>query len=207
MITMMKTGKIKGIEFTTPTTTLNKLVTNGTDSDIANKVVAVASIIKAFTKNVMIVVNHENCGLFHGEAWFYLKNATDEERFNNATAYKVLVNLIDPSIKVSAFLWPDDDDGTRLDVIDVNFFGYTLNTGNSEEHAKKEEQAREQGRKLAREEAELWLNEAAERMKHGEKSDSAEAREHGGGWSKDDALDMEAGILEQAVEFGQFDED
>lgn len=166
MITMMKTGKIKGIEFTTPTTTLNKLVTNGTDSDTANKVIAVASIIKAFTKNVMIDVARPN-GVLRGEAWFYMKNTTEEERFNNATAYKVLVNLIDPSIKVSAFLWPDDDNGTRLDVIDVNFFGYTLNTGNSEEQAKKEEQAREQGRKLAREEAELWLNEAAERMNQG----------------------------------------
>ena len=167
MITMMKTGKIKGIEFTTPTVTLKKLVANGTDSDTANKVAAVASIIKAFTKNVMIVVSHENCGLLHGEAWFYMKNATEEERFNNRTAYKVLVNLIDPAIKVSAFLWPDDDNGTRLDVIDVNFFGYTLNTGNSEEQAKKEEQAREQGRKLARSEAELWLKESAERMEQG----------------------------------------
>ena len=171
MITMMKTRKIKAIEFTTPTTTMNKLVANGTDSDTANKVVAVASIIKAFTKNVMIDVSHENCGLFHGEAWFYMKNTTEEERFNNATAYKVLVNLIDPCIKVSAFLWPDDDDGTRPDVIDVNFFGYTLNTGNSEEQAKKEEQAMKQGRKLARDEAELCLRESVERMKQGNRPD------------------------------------
>lgn len=170
MITMMNTGKDKGIEFTTPTTTLNKLVAKGTDSDTANKVVAVASIIKAFTKNVMIAVSHENCGLLHGEAWFYMKNTNEEERFNNATAYKVLVNLIDPSIKVGAFLWPDSNNGLD-DVIDVNFFGYTYNTGNSEEQAKKEEQAREQGRKLAREEAELWFNEAAERLEQGSKSE------------------------------------
>ena len=145
------------IKFTTPTIALNKLVANGTDRDIANKVVAVASIIKAFTKNVEIDVSHENCGLLHGEAWFYMKNTNEEERFNNATAYKVLVNLIDPKIKVGAFLWPDDDNGTRDDVIDVNFFG----TGGNGE----------QVMEYARDEAELWLNEAAERLEQGSKSE------------------------------------
>ena len=153
---------------------------NGTcndDMDIFDKIVSIASIIKTFTKNVEIVVASRN-DVFHGEAWFYMKNTTNEERFNNATAYKVLVNLIDPEIKVSAFLWPDDDNGTRDDVIDVNFFGYTLNTGNSEQDVKawtssglkakqdmREEQAMKQGRKLARSEAELWLNEAYKNLK------------------------------------------
>ena len=135
--------------------------------DVFDKIVSIASIIKTFTKNVEIDVGHSEVfrkEVFHGEAWFYMKNATNEECFNNATAYKVLVNLIDPSIKVSAFLWPNDDNGTRDDVIDVNFFGYTLNTGNSEEQAKKEEQAMKQGRKLARSEAELWLNEAYKKL-------------------------------------------
>ena len=163
----------KRIKFTTrdaalkDATLINELAkgTKGTDMDdmdIFDKIVSIASIIKTFTKNVEIDVSDSE--VFHGEAWFYMKNTNEEERFNNATAYKVLVNLIDPSIKVSAFLWPDDDNGTRDDVIDVNFFGYTLNTGSSEEQAKKEEQAREQGRKLARDEAELWLNEAYERL-------------------------------------------
>ena len=150
--------------------------------DIFDKIVSIASIIKSFTKNVEIDVSDSE--VFHGEAWFYMKNSTNEERFNNATAYKVLVNLIDPEIKVSAFLWPDDDNGTRDDVIDVNFFGYTLNTGNSEQaeseeqpvkawtssglKAKqdmREEQAMKEGRKLARSEAELWLKEAYESLK------------------------------------------
>ena len=148
---------------------LNSFVmTNGADrDDIFDKIVSIASIIKTFTKNVEIDVGHSEVfhgEVFHGEAWFYMKNSTNEERFNNASAYKVLVNLIDPSIKVSAFLWPNDANGTGDDVIDVNFFGYTLNTGNSEEQAKKEEQAMKQGRKLARSEAELWLNEAYERL-------------------------------------------
>ena len=144
--------------------------TKGTDmdaEDIFDKIVSIASIIKTFTKNVEIDVGHSEVfrkEVFHGEAWFYMKNATNEECFNNATAYKVLVNLIDPSIKVSAFLWPNNANGTGDDVIDVNFFGYTLNTGNSEEQAKKEEQAMKQGRKLARSEAELWLSEAYERL-------------------------------------------
>lgn len=140
--------------------------TKGTDmnaEDIFDKIVSIASIIKSFTKNVEIDVASRN-GVFHGEAWFYMKNSTNEECFNNATAYKVLVNLIDPEIKVSAFLWPNDANGTGDDVIDVNFFGYTLNTGNSEEQAEKEEQAMKQGRKLARDEAELCLSEAYERL-------------------------------------------
>ena len=174
----------KRIKFTTRDAALkdgtlfNEL--NGTcndDMDIFDKIVSIASIIKTFTKNVEIDVASRN-DVFHGEAWFYMKNTTNEERFNNATAYKVLVNLIDPSIKVSAFLWPDDDNGTRDDVIDVNFFGYTLNTGNSEQDVKawtssglkakqdmREEQAMKQGRKLARSEAELWLNEAYKNLK------------------------------------------
>ena len=141
--------------------------TKGTDmdaEDIFDKIVSIASIIKTFTKNVEIDVASHN-DVFRGEAWFYMKNTTNEECFNNATAYKVLVNLIDPSIKVSAFLWPNVANGTGADVIDVNFFGYTLNTGNSEEQAKKEEQAMKQGRKLARSEAELWLSEAYESLK------------------------------------------
>jgi len=158
--------------------------TKGTDmdaEDIFDKIVSIASIIKTFTKNVEIDVSTNE--VFHGEAWFYMKNTTNEECFNNATAYKVLVNLIDPSIKVSAFLWPNTANGTGDDVIDVNFFGYTLNTGSSEQagsdeqdakawtssglkakQAMKEEQAMKEGRKLARSEAELWLSEAYERL-------------------------------------------
>ena len=198
MITYSKPlGRNHRIKFTTRDAALkdgnliNELnsfaMANGTDrDDIFEKIVSIASIIKTFTKNVEIDVGHSEVfhgEVFHGEAWFYMKNSTNEERFNNASAYKVLVNLIDPEIKVSAFLWPDDDNGTRDDVIDVNFFGYTLNTGSgeqaeSEEQAVKawtssglkakqdvrEEQAMKQGRKLARSEAELWFNEAYERL-------------------------------------------
>ena len=150
------------IKFTTPAAAMKELVANGTDSDTANKVVAVASIIKAFTKNVGVVVSHEKCGILHGEAWFYMKNTNEEERFNNATAYKVLVNLIDPEIKVGANLWPDNVtggyiDGVHCDVIDINFFG----TGGNEK----------QVMTYAREEAELWLKEAAERLNQGSKSE------------------------------------
>ena len=166
---------------------------NGTDTDdIFDKIVSIASIIKTFTKNVEIDVGHSEVfrkEVFHGEAWFYMKNATNEECFNNATAYKVLVNLIDPSIKVSAFLWPNDANGTGDDVIDVNFFGYTLNTGNSEEQAKKEEQAMKQGRKLARSEAELCLSEAYERLK--KEVNAQESIEATGSYSGLDADDME----------------
>lgn len=199
MITYSKPlGRNHRIKFTTRDAALkdgtlfNELnrfvVANGTDKDdIFDKIVSIASIIKTFTKNVEIDIGHSEVfhgEVFHGEAWFYMKNTTNEERFNNATAYKVLVNLIDPDIKVSAFLWPDDDNGTRDDVIDVNFFGYTLNTGSgeqaeSEEQGVKawtssglkvkqdmrEEQAIKRGRKLARDEAELWLNEAYGNLK------------------------------------------
>ena len=199
MITYSKPlGRNRRIKFTTHDaalkdgTLINELnrfvMANGTDrDDIFDKIVSIASIIKTFTKNVEIDVGHSEVfhgEVFHGEAWFYMKNSTNEERFNNATAYKVLVNLIDPSIKVSAFLWPDDDNGTRDDVIDVNFFGYTLNTGSSEQaeseeqdvkawtssglkakQAMREEQAMKEGRKLARSEAELWLSEAYESLK------------------------------------------
>ena len=190
MITYSKPlGRNRRIKFTTRDaalkdgTLINELnsfvMANGADrDDIFDKIVSIASIIKTFTKNVEIDVGHSEVfrkEVFHGEAWFYMKNATNEECFNNATAYKVLVNLIDPSIKVSAFLWPNDANGTGDDVIDVNFFGYTLNTGNSDEQAVKawtssglndmrEEQAMKQGRKLARSEAELWLNEAYKRL-------------------------------------------
>ena len=150
------------IKFTTPGTTLKELLASGTDSDTASKVVAVASIIKAFTKNVGVVVSHEKCGLLHGEAWFYMKNTNEEERFNNRTAYKVLVNLIDPEIKVGANLWPDNVtggyiDGVHCDVIDINFFG----TG-------------KQVMTYAREEAEMCLKESAERMKQGNRPESNE---------------------------------
>lgn len=147
--------------------------------DIFDKIVSIASIIKAFTGNVEIVVASRN-DVFNGEAWFYMRNDNEVDRFDNANAYKVLVNLIDPSIKVGAFLWADNDNGTRDDVIDVNFFGYTLNTGSSEQAGSeeqgvkawtssglndmREEQAMKQGRKLARSEAELWFNEAYKRM-------------------------------------------
>ena len=146
------------IKFTTPDTTLKELVANGTDKESSREIVAIASIIMAITKNVMIDVSHENSGLLHGEAWFYMKNTNEEERFNNATAYKALVNRINPSIKVGANLWPDNDTGTHIDgvhydVIDVNLFG---NGGNGEEDMK-----------YAREQAELWFKEAAERLNQG----------------------------------------
>ena len=187
------------IKFTTPDTTLKELVANGTDKESSREIVAIASIINASTKNVMIDVSHENSGLLHGEIWFYMKNTNEEERFNNATAYKVLVNRINPSIKVGAFLWPDNVtggyiDGVHCDVIDVNLFG---NGGNGE-----------QDMKYAREQAELWLKEATERLEHGEKTDSVEAEEQTQEWSMDEAVErsMEEAIQEQAVEWA-FDED
>lgn len=147
----------ESIKFATPGTALKELVASGTDSDMANKVVAVASIIKGFTKNVMIEVSHENSGLLHGEAWFYMKNTNENERFNNRMAYKVLVDLIDPEIKVGANLWADNDTGTHIDgvhcdVIYINFFG----TGNGE-----------QVKTYAREYAEMCLRESAERLNQG----------------------------------------
>ena len=95
-------------------TTLNAVVDNGTDKGTSNKVVAVASIIKAFTKNVKLVVNGS-------EVWFYMKSTTDVEHSNNVTAYGVLVNLIDSEYKVGSFLWNDDVDGIPYEVVDVDF--------------------------------------------------------------------------------------
>ena len=94
--------------------TLNAVVDNGTDKNTSNKVVAVASIIKAFTKNVKLVVNGS-------EVWFYMKSTNDDEHSNNSTAYGVLVNLIDSEYKVGSFLWEDDINGVHYDVVDVDF--------------------------------------------------------------------------------------
>lgn len=150
------------IKFTTPDTTLKELVANGTDKESSREIVEIASIIEAVTKNVMIVVSHENSGLLHGEVWFYMKNTTEEERFKNATAYKALVNRINPNIKVGANLWADNVtggyiDGVHCDVIDVNLFGNGCNG--------------EWDIEYAREEAEMWLKEAAERLNQGSKSE------------------------------------
>ena len=100
-------------------TTLNEIVANGTDRNTSNKVVAVASMIKAFTKNVKVVVNGS-------EVWFYMKSTNDVESSNNSTAYGVLVNLIDSEYKVGSFLWSDDINGVHYDVIDVDFKNYVL---------------------------------------------------------------------------------
>ena len=95
-------------------TTLNEIETNCTDNNTANKVVAIHAIIKAFTKNVKMVVNGS-------EVWFYMKSTNDEEHTNNVTAYGVLVNLIDSEYKVGSFLWNDDVNGIPYEVVDVNF--------------------------------------------------------------------------------------
>ena len=95
-------------------TTLNEIETNGINKNTSNKVVAVSAIIKAFTKNVKIVVNGS-------EVWFYMKSTNDNEYSNNVTAYGVLVNLIDSEYKIGSFLWEDDVDGTHYDVVDVDF--------------------------------------------------------------------------------------
>ena len=92
-------------------TTLNEIVENGKGSD---KVVAIHAIIKAFTKNVKMVVSGS-------EVWFYMKSTTDVEHSNNVTAYGVLVNLIDAHYKVGSFLWNDDVNGIPYEVVDVNF--------------------------------------------------------------------------------------
>ena len=94
--------------------TLNAIVANGTDKGTTNKIVAVSAMIKAFTKNVKLVVNGS-------EVWFYMKSTNDEEHSNNVTAYGVLVNLIDSEYKVGSFLWEDDVDETHYDVVDVDF--------------------------------------------------------------------------------------
>ena len=95
-------------------TTLNEIVENGTDKGTSNKVVAVASIIKAFTKNVKMIVEGS-------EVWFYMKSTTDVEHSNNVTAYGVLTNLIDGEYKVGSFLWNDDVNGIPYEVVDVDF--------------------------------------------------------------------------------------
>ena len=100
-------------------TTLNEIVANGTDMNTSNKVVAVASIIKAFTKNVKLIVNHN-------EVWFYMKSTNDDEHSNNSTAYGVLVNLIDSEYKVGSFLWDDDVIGVHYEVIDVDFKNWVI---------------------------------------------------------------------------------
>lgn len=100
-------------------TTLNEIETNGTDKNTTDKVVAIVAIIKAFTKNVKIVVNGS-------EVWFYMKSTNDFERANNSTAYGVLVNLIDAEYKVGSFLWEDDVNGVHYDVVDVDFKNYVL---------------------------------------------------------------------------------
>ena len=100
-------------------TTLNEIVANGTDRNTSNKVVAVASMIKAFTNNVKIVVNGS-------EVWFYMKSTNDVEGTNNSTAYGVLVNLIDSEYKVGSFLWSDDVKGVHYDVVDVDFKNFVL---------------------------------------------------------------------------------
>lgn len=92
-------------------TTLNEIVENGKNSD---KVVAIHAIIKAFTKNVKMVVEGS-------EVWFYMKSTTDVEHSNNVTAYGVLCNLIDSHYKVGSFLWNDDVNGVPYEVVDVNF--------------------------------------------------------------------------------------
>ena len=100
-------------------TTLNEIETNCTDGNTADKVVAIHAIIKAFTKNVKMVVSGS-------EVWFYMKSTNDEEHSNNVTAYGVLVNLIDSHYKVGSFLWDDDVNGVHYEVVDVNFNNYVL---------------------------------------------------------------------------------
>ena len=100
-------------------TTLNEIVANGTDRNTSNKVVAVASMIKAFTNNVKIIVDGS-------EVWFYMKSTNDVESSNNSTAYGVLVNLIDSEYKVGSFLWSDDVNGVHYDVVDVDFKNFVL---------------------------------------------------------------------------------
>ena len=195
------------IKFTTPGTALKELVANGTDSDIANKVAAVASIIKAFTKNVEIDV----ASWRNGEVWFYMKNTNEEERFNNAMAYKILVNLVDPKIKVGALLWDDPNTtGTHHDTIDVNFKGYTyrLPGEQAEEYDRAEKEAREQGREHARQAAEMCLKIATERLEQAGKQVKVETVEQTQEWSMDEAVErsMEEDIQEQAGECS-FDDD
>lgn len=166
----------EAIKFTTPATTLKELVANGTDSDKANKIVAVASIIKAFTNNVKIDFDDRR-----GEVLFYMKNTTEEARFNNAVAYKVLLNLIDPEIKVGSLLWSDPETtGSHRDTIDVNFFGYMLDSNpfiTGSKQVRMDEQASKQEREHARQGAEIILKMAAEKLKQAGNQDKVEAGE------------------------------
>ena len=100
-------------------TTLNEIVANGTDRNTSNKVVAVASIIKAFTKNVKMVIDGS-------EVSFYMKNTNDVERHKNLTAYGVLVNLINSSSKVGSYIWSDNVNGVPYDVVDVDFKNWVI---------------------------------------------------------------------------------
>lgn len=100
-------------------TTLNEIVTNGIDKNTSDKVIAIVAIIKAFTKNVKMVVEGN-------EIWFYMKSTTDVEHSNNSTAYGVLVNLIDEYTKVGSFMWNDDVNGVPYDVVDVDFKNWIL---------------------------------------------------------------------------------
>lgn len=95
-------------------TTLNEIENNAIDKNTTDKVIAIVAIIKAFTKNVKMVVDGS-------EVWFYMKSTTDVEHSNNSTAYGVLVNLIDSYTKVGSFMWNDDVNGVPYDVIDVDF--------------------------------------------------------------------------------------
>lgn len=95
-------------------TTLDEIVANGTDRNTSNKVVAVASIIKAFTNNVKMVVDGS-------EVWFYMKSTNDVEHSNNSTAYGVLISLIDSYTEVGYFFWENDVNGVHYDVVDVDF--------------------------------------------------------------------------------------
>ena len=100
-------------------TTLNEIETNGIDKNTTDKVVAIVAIIKAFTKNVKMVVEGS-------EVRFYMKSTNEFESSNNSTAYGVLVNLIDSHYKIGSFLWSDDVNGVHYDVIDVNFNNWVL---------------------------------------------------------------------------------
>ena len=100
-------------------TTLNEIENNAIDKNTTDKVKAIAAIIKAFTKNVKLVVNGS-------EIWFYMKSTTDVEHSNNVTAYGVLVNLIDDYTKVGSFLWDDDVNGIPYEVVDVDFKNWIM---------------------------------------------------------------------------------
>ena len=100
-------------------TTLNEIETNGIDENTTDKVVAIVAIIKAFTKNVKLVVKGS-------EVWFYMKSTNEVERSKNSTAYGVLVNLIDSYTKVGSFMWSDDVNGVHYDVVDVDFKNWVI---------------------------------------------------------------------------------